>query len=723
MSVDLAKRAAQLRAELRYHNMRYYQLDDPVISDAEYDELLQELKALEAAHPELVTPDSPTRTVGAPPLSTFAPVRHEIPMMSLDDVFSFEELAAWVERVRKQVGVPGGFSCEPKFDGLACSITYVEGRFAQASTRGDGITGEDVTANVATLCGRAIPAVLGAGSSAASSGAQPVVPEVLEVRGEIYMPVSSFEELNRRQAEAGEKVFANPRNAAAGSLRQKDPRITARRELGFWAYHVGVMRGAPNFVRHSERLAWLASLGLPVNPRNEVATSLEQVRDYCDRWHASRHDVDYEIDGVVVKVDELALWDALGATSHAPRWAVAFKFPPEEQTTKLLDIMVSIGKSGKATPFAVLEPVRVSGSTVHLATLHNEDQVRAKDVRPGDTVIVRKAGDVIPEVVGPVLELRPKGSKPWVFPKTCPVCHGPLVRLEGESDTYCTNLDCPAQRIQRMVHFASRQAMDIEGLGEQRVTQLIDAGLLSDVGDLYSLRDHKAELIQMEGLGELSVGNLLEAVEASKSRPLRRVLTGLAIRHVGSSVAGILARAFPTMDALEKASLDQLAQLDGVGEKIAQSIRAFFDSERNQAVLAKLRKAGLALREPTSATLSTAGSTGEPGSAGAQGLQLLKGGSGSVPAGLSVKPGALAGKSVVVTGTLEHFTREQAKELIEAAGGKSPGSVSAKTFALVVGADPGASKMTQAEHYGVVTLDEAGFLHLLATGELPEKPT
>jgi DNA ligase (NAD+) len=722
MSVDLAKRAAQLRAELRYHNMRYYQLDDPVISDAEYDNLLQELKALEATHPELATPDSPTRTIGAPPLPTFSPVRHEIPMMSLDDVFSFEELAAWVERVRKQVGVPGGFSCEPKFDGLACSITYLEGRFAQASTRGDGITGEDVTANVATLCGRAIPAVLGAGSSAASSGAQSVVPEVLEVRGEIYMPVSSFEELNRRQAEAGERVFANPRNAAAGSLRQKDPKVTARRELGFWAYHVGVMRGAPDFERHSERLAWLASLGLPVNPRNEVATSLEHVREYCDRWHATRHDVDYEIDGVVVKVDELALWDALGATSHAPRWAVAFKFPPEEQTTKLLDIMISIGKTGKATPFAVLEPVRVSGSTVHLATLHNEDQVRAKDVRPGDTVIVRKAGDVIPEVVGPVLELRPKASKPWVFPKTCPVCHGPLVRLEGESDTYCTNLDCPAQRIQRIVHFASRQAMDIEGLGEQRVTQLIDAGLLLDVGDLYSLGDHEAELIHMEGLGELSVANLLEALEVSKSRPLRRVLTGLAIRHVGTSVAGILARAFPTMDALELASLDQLAQLDGVGEKIAQSVRAFFDSERNQAVLAKLRKAGLELREPTSATLSRAGSISEPGSAGVQGRQLPEGGLESLPSGLSVKPGALAGKSVVVTGTLEHFTREQAKELIEAAGGKSPGSVSAKTFALVVGADPGASKVTQAERYDVVTVDEEGFLHLLATGELPEKP-
>jgi len=695
------QRVEELRAQIAYHDRLYYELDAPEISDADYDALMRELRELEAAHPELVTPDSPTQRVGGAPTARFAPVRHRVPMMSLDNAFDLDELRAWVDRIARIAPevLDAEFVCELKIDGLAISITYERGRYVQAATRGDGVTGEDVTPNVATIT--AVPKRLSWPDERAP------VPELMEVRGEVYMPVSSFQELNRRQIEAGLKPFANPRNSAAGSLRQKDATITASRDLSLWAYQIGALEGTPEPRRHRDALELLRRCGLPVNPTTTVVRGVDDVFGFCQRWEEHRHDLDYEIDGVVVKVDDLALQERLGATSHAPRWAVAFKFPPEERTTRLLRIEVSIGRTGRATPFAVLEPVYVGGSTVSLATLHNEDQVKLKDVRPGDTVLVRKAGDVIPEVVGPVLSARPPGLRPWRFPTRCPSCGGPLVRLPGESDTYCTNLDCPAQRVQRIVHFASRGAMDIEGLGEKRVVQLVEAGLLMDPGDVYALRAE--QLVQLERLGEQSVANLLRAVEASKQRPLSRVLVGLGIRHLGPAGARALARAFGTLSRIEAAGIDELAAVEGIGPVIADAVVQFLASPANRAVVAKLRAAGLRLEEPGARGIGArrAGATARPGPAG-----------GGAAAGTSL-PQTLAGKSVVVTGTLGGYTREEAEAAIEARGGKSPGSVSAKTFAVVAGADPGTTKLRRAEELGIPVVDEAGFEVLLETGALP----
>jgi DNA ligase (NAD+) len=669
---DPALRAEELRRLVRYHNERYFQLDEPEISDAEYDALLRELRRIEEEHPELAEPDSPTRTVGASPVGLFAPVRHVTPMMSLDNAFSFEELEAWGKRVERVIGSDAELVCELKIDGVAMSLLYEDGRLTRAGTRGDGVTGEDVTANVRTV--RSVPAEL------RLPGHQR--PRLLEVRGEIYMPVSSFDELNRLQAESGGRLFANPRNSAAGSLRQKNPDVTAARDLSFWAYQLGQVDGGPPMATHSDALELLRRAGLPVNPESKVLRGLSEVYDFCRGWEKKRHSLDYEIDGVVVKVDRLDLQRELGFTARAPRWAIAYKFPPEERNTLLRGIMVSIGKSGKATPFAELEPVRVSGSTVSLASLHNEDQVRIKDVRPGDTVVVRKAGDVIPEVVGPVLSLRPEGLKPWSFPRECPACGAPLVRLEGESDTFCTNVDCPAQRVQRITHFASRAGMDIEGLGEQRVQLFTSMGLLFDVGDIYSLRAE--DLLGLEGFGELSVSNLLEAIEASKARPLANLLVALSIRHVGETVAVALARAMGSLDAIEAASPETLARIEGVGPKIAQSVHEFFAQDRNRRVLEKLRAAGVNLVGPAAPSA----------------------------------PQTLEGLSIVVTGTLQRWSREEAEAAIKERGGKSPGSVSRRTSAVVVGDAPGSSKLEKARELGVPVLDERGFARLLETGDL-----
>ena len=668
-----ARRAEDLRLLIEHHNVAYHQLDAPEVSDADYDALVRELRAIEAEHPELADELSPTQAVGAAPSALFTPVGHRVPMMSLDNAFSVEELEAWARRLERLADGPVTYVCELKIDGLAMSLLYEDGRLVRAATRGDGRTGEDVTANVRTI--KAVPERL--------SLEDP--PAQVEVRGEVYMPVAAFEELNRRQEEAGGRLFANPRNSAAGSLRQKDPAITASRDLAFWAYDLSAPGGVERmgFAAHTQTLDWLAGAGLPVNPECRLLSTLEEVHSYCVERMEHRHDLAYEIDGVVVKVEELARRRELGSTSHAPRWAIAFKFPPEERTTLLRGIMVSIGKSGKATPFAQLEPVFVGGSTVGLATLHNEDQVRVKDVRPGDTVIVRKAGDVIPEVVGPVESLRPEGSQPWVFPTICPVCGGPLVRLEGEADTFCTNFDCPGQRVQRIAHFASRGAMDIEGLGEQRVYQLAGAGLLSDAGDIYALTEE--QLLALEGFATISARNLISAIEASKSRPLANLLMGLSVRHLGGTGSTVLARSLGHLDAIQAAGPDELAAVDGIGPTIARSVHEFFASERNRVVLDKLRQAGVNLAGP-------AGSDG---------------------------PQVLAGKSVVVTGTLEGWSREEAEAAITARGGKSPGSVSKSTFAVVVGEAPGASKLSKAESLGVPQLDEAGFAHLLETGELP----
>ena len=680
--------AAELRALIVHHNEQYHALDSPEITDAEYDDLVRRLRGLEAEHPDLAVPDSPTTQVGAAPSTLFAPVVHHVPMMSLDNAFSPEELRAWADRVGKQVPPDTAFECELKIDGLAISLLYRDGRFVQAATRGDGTTGEDVTANIATVA--AIPEAL-------DPTAGPL-PEVLEVRGEVYMPIAAFDDLNRRQAEAGERLFVNPRNSAAGSLRQKDPGVTATRALSFWAYQVGEVRPEPSAsggrlpelaTSQSATLAWLGRAGFPVNPEVHLVHGLDDVLAFCARWEEHRHDLDYEIDGVVIKVDDLDLQRELGSTSRAPRWAIAYKFPPEERSTTLIDIQVSIGRTGKATPYAVLEPVFVGGSTVGLATLHNEDQVRLKDVRPGDTVIVRKAGDVIPEVVGPLRVKGRRRKRAWTFPTACPVCAAPLVRLEGESDTFCTNLDCPGQRVQRIAHFASRSAMDIEGLGEQRVQLLVDHGLLVDVADLYSFTS--GTFAGLEGFAEVSTTNLLTAIDESRQRPLSRVLIGLGIRHLGQVGSTALARARGDLDGILSADEATLAQIDGVGPVIAASVVAWFESPVNRSVIERLRAAGLHLAEPVGA-----------------------------PAGADpALEQTLEGRSVVVTGTLEGYTREEAEAAVTARGGKSPGTVSKKTYAVVVGRAPGASKVTKAEQLGVPVIQGASFEEFLASGEVP----
>ncbi len=706
---DPVARAEELRSLIAHHNDLYHRLDTPQIADAEFDALVRELRSIEADHPDLAVPGSPTSAVGAAPSPLFAPVAHRVPMMSLDNAFSPEELQAWADRLAKQVAADTAFVCELKIDGLAISLTYRDGIFVQAATRGDGRTGEDVTANVATIA--AVPSHL-----LPEAGTPPAI---IEVRGEVYMPISAFEDLNRRQAEAGERLFVNPRNSAAGSLRQKDPSVTATRALSFWAYQVGELQGAPGGSRvgsdvdggssgrrnrdagdgaalpdelttdQSGTMDWMGRAGFPVNPERQVLHGLEEVLAFCSRWEVRRHDLDYEIDGVVVKVDDLALQRRLGSTSRAPRWAIAYKFPPEERSTELADIEVSIGRTGKATPFAVLKPVFVGGSTVSLATLHNEDQVRAKDVRPGDTVMVRKAGDVIPEVVGPVLVAGRPRPRAWKFPALCPVCEGPLVRLPGESDTFCTNLDCPGQRVQRIAHFASRSALDIEGLGEQRVQLLVDKGLLVDVADLYSFTPATFE--GLEGFGPLSIANLLGAIDESRSKPLSRVLIGLGIRHLGQVGSLALARARGDLDAVISADEESLAAVEGVGPVIASSVVHWFASDVNRSVTERLGAAGVNMVEP--------------------GVDLI-GGSAAVAQ-------TLAGRSVVVSGTLEGFTREEAEGAILARGGKSPSTVSKKTYAVVVGVSPGASKVAKAEQLGVPMVDGAGFASLLETGELP----
>ncbi|MCX7620804.1 MAG: NAD-dependent DNA ligase LigA [Acidimicrobiales bacterium] len=673
-ALDPAGRAEELRALINYHNRLYYELDAPEIPDADYDELVRELQRIEAEHPDLITPDSPTQRVGGAASEAFAPVVHRVPMMSLDNAMSEAELRAWGDRIRRQLGVAAdtevGYVCELKIDGLAISIRYEHGRLVQAATRGDGRVGEDVTANVKTI--ECIPHRLTGN-----------VPAVLEVRGEVYMPIEVFKAVNKAQIEAGQRPYVNPRNTAAGSLRQKDPSVTASRHLAFWSYQLGEIEGGPAFTKHHETLDYLAELGLPVNPETEVVATLDEVYSRCLYWQEHRHDLNYEIDGVVVKLDDLARREELGATAKAPRWAIAYKFPPEERMTKLLGIEVSIGRTGRATPFGVLEPVFVGGSTVSVATLHNEDQIRIKDVRPGDTVIVRKAGDVIPEIVGPVLSERPEGLEPWQFPRDCPVCGTPLVRPPGEADHRCPNEACPARTATAIEHFASRGAMDIEGFGEQRVRLFQSLGMLHDVADIYYLDFD--QLRELDGFGDVSINNLRAAIEASKQRPLANLLVGLNIRHLGAAGAELLAAHFGSLDRIMHATVDELSSIEGIGPVIAQSVHDWFADEHNQAIIEKLRAAGVNFEGPRRSGV----------------------------------PQVLEGMSIVVTGTLSNYSREEAERAIKERGGKSPGSVSKKTTAVVVGDSPGASKLTKAEELGIPILDEAGFEHLLATGELP----
>jgi len=689
-ALDPAGRVDWLVAQVRHHDRAYYEQDAPEIPDADYDALLRELRALEAEHPDLVTPDSPTQTgVGGAPSTQFAPVEHTVPMMSLDNAMDVDELRAWGERTARrlaELGIDGPvrYVCELKIDGLAMSIRYEDGRYVRAATRGNGKVGEDVTANVAGIDD--VPARLGPGA-----------PEVLEVRGEIYLPIASFQRLRERtEAENAEAVAAgrkpkplpvNPRNAGAGSLRQKDPTVTAGRGLAFWCYQLGEVAGTDAPPSHSGALEWLGGLGLPVNPNTQVVDDLEAVYEFCERWTADRHELDYEIDGIVVKVDDLSVQQAMGATAKAPRWAIAYKLPPEERTTLLRDIQVSVGRTGRATPFAVLEPVFVGGSTVGMATLHNADQVALKDVRPGDTVTVRKAGDVIPEVVGPVLELRPKGLPEWVFPADCPSCGGPLERAEGEVQHRCNNEACPSRVLARICHFASRGAMDIDGLGEQQVALFLELGLLSDVAGIYSLDLDRIR--ELPGYGDLSVSNLSAAIDASRDRPLANLLFGLNIVHLGPSGAEALTSALGGLDAVRSASVDDLAAVEGIGPVIAESVHSFFADPVQAELVDRLVAAGLNVAGPER----------------------------------SVLPQTLTGKAVVVTGTVPGYSREDAEQAIKARGGKSPGSVSKKTFAVVVGESPGASKLTKAQDLGVPVLDAATsadlFETLLETGDLP----
>ena len=658
-------RVEELREQLNHHSYRYHVLDEPEVSDAEYDELMRELQKLEDRFPELVTPDSPTQRVGGAPADLFAPVQHRAPMLSLDNAFSFEELDAWAQRVVRVVDDAARYACELKIDGVACALTYENGVLVKAATRGDGRVGEDITANVRTV--KNLPRRLKVDEP----------PAIIEVRGEMYLPVKAFEELNDQLLDAGARPFANPRNAAAGSLRQKDAKVTAARPLRLWVHSFGAAEGV-RFDSHLGFLSWAAKAGLPVPPTTEARDSIDGVKAFITYWQEHRHSVDWEIDGTVVKVDQIDLQRELGATSHAPRWAIAYKFPPEERTTLLRKIDVHTGRTGKVTPFAVLEPVVVGGVTITYATLHNEDEVRRKDVRPGDTVIVRRAGDVIPEIVGPVPSKRKKGARRWKMPATCNSCGTPLVRLPGEADYRCPNRrGCPSQGIEWLFHFAGRGAMDIEHLGYMTVMRLLEAGLIEDPADIYALDADK--LGQLPGFKDKAISNVLEQIEASKDRPLWRLLVGLNIRHVGSHVAQVLARAFGSIEAIAAASEDEIDAVPEIGPEIAATVREWFDDEDNRALIEKLRTAGVRMADEREA---------DDG------------------------PRALEGATIVLTGGLESLSREEATEQAQRAGARVASSVSKKTDFVVAGADPG-SKFDRAMSLGVEVIDEAEFVKRL----------
>ena len=657
-----AKRARELREQIDYHAYRYYVLDDPEVADAEYDALVAELIEIESAYPDLVTPDSPTQRIGAPPSDLFAPVEHRAPMMSLDNCFSLEELLAWGKRVERGIGTADGFVVELKMDGIAVNLIYEDGVLTKGATRGDGRVGEDITSNLKAV--NAVPLRL-----------RGKAPSVVEARGEVYMRTDDFARLNERLGEAGLKTFANPRNSAAGSLRQKDPSITAQRKLSLVCHGVGYVEGA-RFKSHWDALEHLREYGLRTNPENRRVESLDEVYDFCTQWQEHRHDVPYEIDGVVVKVDSIAQQEELGSTAKAPRWAIAYKFPPEERTTVVREINVHVGRTGAATPWAQLEPVFVGGVTISTATLHNEDEVARKDIRVGDTVVVRRAGDVIPEVVGPVTSKRTGKERKFKMPKKCPACKSEIVRLPGEAVARCINVECPSRRVESLFHFASRGALDIEGLGYKTVISLVDRGWLTDVGDIYSLT--REQLGELEGWGEKSIDNLMTAIEASKKRPLANLLIGLGIPHVGTTAARLLAREVGSLERLKKMSQDELAALAGIGPIIAASIESFFSEPRNLNIITKLEAAGLNTVEEQRRI-----------------------------------EGPLAGKTFVVTGTLESMSREKATAEIEARAGKVTSSVSKNTDYVVVGANPGSSKYDKAVSLGITLLEEPAFLALL----------
>ena len=708
-----AERAAELRHLLDYHAYRYYALDAPEITDAAFDKLLVELQQIETAYPDLVTPDSYTQRVGGYVSEQFAPVTHMARMYSMDDAMNLEELDEWLQRTEDALGAGNAtYTCELKIDGLGVALTYENGAFVRAATRGDGTTGEDVSLNVRTI--RDVPMHLSE-TALAHMGADRQTP--IEVRGEVYMPKGSFVRLNEEADAEGRAPFANPRNAAAGSLRQKDPKVTARRDLATFLY--AVADTAPLHVdSQHDFLAWLRDAGFSVNPNVARCSSPAEVHAFCADALAHRGDLDYDIDGVVVKVDSFDQQDELGFTARAPRWAIAFKFPPEEKRTVLREIRIQVGRTGVLTPVAEFDPVTVAGSTIARATLHNEDEVHRKDVREGDTIVVHKAGDVIPEVVGPVLSERPEGAVEWRMPATCPACGAPVVHEDGEVAYRCVSIDCPAQLKERLLHWVSRGCMDVDGVGEELVDKMIDAGLLHDVADFYSLtaetvaaldtgrtylKDDKRRGVRAGDpipVGMTIATKVVDELTRSKSQPLGRVLFALGIRHVGKSVGELIAQHFLTIDKLVLASEEDIAAIDGIGPKIAQSVKQFLAVPENLAVLDRLRAAGLTLEEDLS---------------GAAGRAAAETG---VAADL-VEAQPLAGLTFVLTGTLVNRTRDEAGAALKALGAKVTGSVSKKTSYVVAGPKAG-SKLTKAEALGVPVLDEDDLERILATGTVEE---
>ncbi|MBK9062798.1 MAG: NAD-dependent DNA ligase LigA [Acidobacteria bacterium] len=658
-----AARAAELREEISKHARLYYVEDRPEITDAEYDALLRELIALEAAHPDLVTPDSPTQRVGGPPVSSLPNVKHEIPLLSLENAYSPEELKAWADRVVDRLGRTPEFVCELKIDGLSVSLVYEGGRLARAATRGDGTTGEDVTPNVKTI--HAVPLDLHAARAARKISLKVNIPAVLEVRGEVYMSKASFARLNAAREEAGEPLFANPRNSAAGSLRLLDAKITAQRKLSAFLYSIARWEGADEPQRQSQSLLLLEEISLPVNPHRTVVSDVEGVLKFLEEWKAKRHELPFETDGVVVKVDALADQKRLGQTAKFPRWAIAYKYPPEEATTVVADIVVQVGRTGVLTPVAEFTPVLLAGSTVRRATLHNMEDLSRKDVRIGDTVAVEKAGDVIPKVTRVLLEKRPNGAKAFSMPARCPACGEPVVQREGEVAVRCVNPGCPAQVAESLRHFVTRRAMDVEGLGDERIEQLREAGLLKDVASLYDLA--AAELAPLERWGEKSASNVVAEIERSKGAGLARLLFGLGIRQVGEKTAKVLARRFLSMDALVAADEEALTSVPEIGPETARGILDWFAHPANRNLLKKLGRAGVRMTE-------------EAGPAG--------------------PGGALSGGIFVLTGTLPRRTRDEAAEAIEMAGGKVSSSVSKKTTAVIAGEEAG-SKLDKAKALGI----------------------
>jgi DNA ligase (NAD+) len=667
-SMDVERRIEELREQVRYHGHRYYVLDDPVISDNAYDSLYRELEELEAAHPELVSPDSPTRRVGGEVREEFVAVEHPSPMLSLGNAFEPEELRAWRERYLRLLPAEHpepAYVVEPKIDGLTVVLHYGDGRFSLGATRGDGIRGEEITPNLRTV--RSLPLRIPAGGSN-----MPGAPIRLVVRGEAYMPVDAFETFNRAQAAAGAKTYANPRNTAAGSLRVLDSSITASRPLSLYCYSVVEMEGGPELGGQWEALDYLRELGFPVSDQNRRFVDFEALVEYAVAWERVRETLNFETDGLVIKIDDFATQERLGAVGNAPRWAVAYKYPSPEAVTRLNRIVVSVGRTGSLNPAAELEPVRIGGVTVSNATLHNADYVAERDIREGDMVVVKRAGEVIPQVLRPVLEMRPPGTQPWQMPDRCPSCGESAERPEGEVAVYCANAACPAQLVRGVEYFVSRGAMDIEGFGIKQAELFVELGFVGDVADIYGLTAE--QLLPLEGFGEKKVANLLAAIEASKAQPAARLLTALGIQGVGGTVAHVLMEHFGSFDALVAASPEEMEQIPGIGPKLAHSVVDWFARDTNRGVVDKLKAAGV--RTEVERT-EVAG------------------------------PQPLEGLAFVITGTLPTMSREQAKALIESHGGRVTGSVSGRTSYLLAGERAG-SKLTKAEKLGVPVLDEAG---------------